>query len=234
MSACPPGGNSDCRVFQVIEPDSTSLVATSGGSTDASLDERGSVALASGQEIVEVAFRTIKASENYRFEYLYVDNVEVGPQVNPLIVPEPPSFAPIVDLIPITQTIFGFTIRLLPNPTPAPTTLEPVPDIPPFPTGYFLRWRVVVIDLSIGLNLDVPETIYIQLPRVNQLVVHLTNQRSSIDYTFDELRVENVIDPVTEQTPVLVQVVAKTQTSFTIGLSPTPPTDNYFLAVHIP
>jgi hypothetical protein len=44
----------------------------------------------------------------------------------------------------------------------------------------------------------------------------LANQRSNTTYGFDELRVENPVDDVSIQTPVAIQVVAKTTGTFTI------------------
>jgi hypothetical protein len=205
MNACPPNGT-DCRIVQVIEPDSTLLVNTSQGSTDTSIDESGSVILSAGQTQVDVQFLTKKAGDDYRFEYLYIDAFGV---VNP------GNVAP----VPVLQTIYGFSVKLAGAAILA---------------GYILRWRVVVVTFGGGGVLDAPETIYIQLPRANTFVVHLVNARTTTDYAFGELRVENLIDPVSSQTPIWVQVVQKTKTSFTIGLSPTPPTDNYFLSVSLP
>ena len=207
--ACEPCGDG-FRTVQVIEPDGTLVTASSSGSTDQSLDESGSVALEAGQTTVEVRFQTTKASENYRFEYLYVDALDMADATD-------------VEAVPVIQTVFGFTVKLVGTGVV----------IGGVPVGYVLRWRVVVNEFGPAI-LDQPETIYLQLPQVNLLLVHLTNPRSSTDYGFDELRVENLVDDVAEQTPVLVQVVLKTQTTFTIGLSPTPPTDNYFLAIKIP
>jgi hypothetical protein len=202
----PVSGSQDCRVVQVIEPDSTLLVGSSQGSSDTSIDESGSEILVPGQTEVRVNFETQKAGDDYRFEFLYIDAFGM---VNP------GGVAP----VPTLQTIYGFTAQLAGAPILA---------------GYILRWRVVVVNFGISGTIDAPEVIYVQLPQTNIFTVPLINLRSGTDYTFDELRVENLVDPVSEQTPVLVQVVEKTQTSFTIGLSPTPPTDNYFLSASLP
>lgn len=194
------------RVIQIIEPDSPLSAVASGGGGDPSLDESGSVALAVGQATVDVLFKTAKASSNYRFEYLYVDAFGV---VNP------GDTEPVV----VQQTHFGFGVDL---------TISP--SVP----GYFLRWRVVVVEIQTVPTIDTPETIYIQLPMVNLLIVSFANPRSSAKYGFSELRVENLVDDPATQTPIHVQVVAKTQSSFTIALNPTPPTPSYFLAVRTP
>ncbi len=203
---CPPNNGTECRVVQVIEPEGTVFVSSSGGSSDQSLDEMGSVTLAAGQTTVPVSFETPKAGENYRFEYLYVDAFGVA---------NPGNIAP----VPTIQTIYGFTVKLA-----GPSILA----------GYILRWRVVVIEFGIGGVLDAPETIYTRLPQASLFTVQLVNPRSTTNYGFDELHVENLIDDVETQTPVLIQVVEKTQTSFTIGINPTPPTDNYYLAARVP
>jgi hypothetical protein len=119
--------------------------------------------------------------------------------------------------VPSMQNMFGFTVELVGGPILA---------------GFILRWRVVVVEL--GGVLDQPETIRVQLPMANIDTITLFNPRSDDTYGFDELRVENLIDDPSIQTPVEVQVIAKTQTNFTIALSPTPPTNNYFLTVRVP
>jgi hypothetical protein len=205
MNGCPPNNGTECRVVQVIEPEGTVFVSTSAGSTDQSLDEMGSVALTQGQTNLTVPFQTPKAGENYRFEYLYIDAFGVTPgNVEPM---------------PTIQTIYGFTVKFV-----GAAVLD----------GYVLRWRVVVIEFGIGGQLDAPEAIYTRLPQASIFTVHLVNPRSATDYAFDELHVENLVDDVELQTPVLVQIVEKTKTSFTIGINPTPPTDNYYLAARVP
>ena len=197
---------SDHRVVQIIEPDSTLLTATSGGGGDPSLDESGSVALDIGQSTVEVEFETPKASTDYRFEYLYVDAFGV---VNP------GDIEPVV----VQQTHFGFSVDLAGSPAV---------------NGYILRWRVVVTEISTIPDIDTPETIYIQLPQVNLFIINFANPRSSTQYGFSELRVENLVDDPATQSPIHVQVVAKTQSNFTIAINPTPPSLSYFLAVRTP
>ncbi len=195
-----------CRTVTVIEPDSTFLTSTSAGSTDQSLDEMGSEILEEGQTTATINFQTPKAGTNYRFEFLYIDAFGI---------PNPGN----VEAIPTIQTAYSFTVQLV-----GAQILD----------GYILRWRVVVIELGVGGQLDAPETIYIQLPQVNVLTVYLTNPRSATNYQFDALYVENLVDPVDAQTPVFVQVIAKTNVSFTIGINPIPPTDNYFLTARVP
>src|SRR5215469_27358 len=193
---CTPAGN-ECMVSQVLEPTDPTLVAVSSGSIDPAITEQGSLDLNPGDKIVSVTFNAMKCNENYRFEYLYVDNLSGEVVLQGYVVP-----------IPIAQTVFGFSVDL--------TGQAIVP-------GSILRWRVVVIDLSvIGDLLDQPQSLYLQLPMVNLFVVNLANPRSTTDYGFDELRVENLADTPSAQTPIAVQVVAKTQTTFTIAMSPSP------------
>jgi hypothetical protein len=66
------------------------------------------------------------------------------------------------------------------------------------------------------------------------LQVILVTPRIDAAYGFDELRVENLDDPAASQSPILVQVTDKQTNSFSIALSPTPPTENYFLVARIP
>jgi hypothetical protein len=202
MAVCDP----NARVIQVIEPDSALTTSTVTAGVDQSLDESGSEPLIAGQVNAQVTFQTPKATDNYRFEYLYVDAFGLL---------NPDEVAP----VPVNQTVYGFTVDLT-----GATVLS----------GYVLRWRVVVAELAvIGPTVDAPETVYLQLPQANIFTVFLSNPRSATDYHFLELRVENLIDGPTLQTPILVQVVAKTPTSFTVGLSPTPPSNNYFLAAKV-
>jgi hypothetical protein len=190
-----------CRTVTVIEPDATLLSSTSTGSVDQSLEEVGSLSLLEGQSVASVTFNTIKAGEDYRFEYLYVDALGFTPPGD-------------IQAVPIVQTVYGFTVDLTGS----------------IHAGYILRWRVVVIEFGVAGVLDAPETIYRRLPQTPIYVVVLVNPRTTTDYHFEELRVENLIDPVEEQTPVAIQVVAKTTGTFSLGINPTPPTTNYFLA----
>ena len=178
-----------------------------GQAVDPALNEHGAVVLSAGQTIVNVQFTTPKANAGYSFEYLYVDAFgEINPGViNPVV---------------ITQTLVAFTVDL-----------AGAPDV----DGYILRWHVVVYDLtSIGTEIDAPELLYLQLPQANLFNVFFHNPRSGTTYGFTELRIENLVDDPSTQTPVLVQVVAKFTDHFTIALSPTPPDTNYFLAVRTP
>lgn len=194
----------ECRTVQVLEPDDTLLVGTSSGSVDQSLDERGDYAIPMNTLDFVITFSTLKASANYKFEYLYIDYVgdfDTG-QSNTLI--------PVVAL----QGRSGFVIKMS----------GVVPD-----AHFVLHWRVVVQDITTIGELDKPEIIYFPLPRANTATIYLANPRSSNDYGFSEFRVENLTDPVGGQTPILAQVVARTNASFQIGLSPTPRTNNYYL-----
>jgi hypothetical protein len=190
----------ECRTVTLIEPDATLLSSISTGAVDQSLEEVGSLVLTESQSVANITFNTIKAGEDYRFEYLYVDAL---------------GFAPPGDIqaIPIVQTVYGFTVDLT----------------GPIRAGYILRWRVVVIEFGIAGVLDAPETIYRQ-PRSNHFRGRSYQPAYTSDYHFTEFRVENLTDPVAQQTPVAIQVVAKTTGTFSIGINPTPPTANYYLA----
>jgi hypothetical protein len=194
----------ECRTVQVLEPDDTLLVGTSSGSVDQSLDERGDYAIPLNTLDFQILFTTLKASAVYKFEYLYIDYIgDILNQANTIV--------PTV----VIQNQIGFAIKLS----------AVVPDV-----NYVLRWRVVVQEIDVSTHIDEPETIYFQLPRANTATVLLVNPRSSADWGFNEFRVENLTDPVASQTPILAQVVARTQFAFQIGLSPTPNTNNYYLA----
>lgn len=194
----------ECRTVQVLEPDDTLLVGTSSGSVDQSLDERGDYAIPLNTLDFQIIFTTLKASAVYKFEYLYIDYIgDILNQANTIV--------PTV----VIQNQIGFAIKLS----------AVVPD-----ANYVLRWRVVVQEIDVPTHIDEPETIYYQLPRANQATILLVNPRSSADWGFNEFRVENLTDPVNLQHPVLAQVVARTQYAFQVGLSPTPRTNNYYLA----
>lgn len=202
----------ECKTIQILEPDSTLLVASQSGSIDQALDERGEVILSTNQVEVTVNFLTQKLSDEYRYEYLYVDALGLA---NPgTIVP-----------VPIRETVAGFTVVL---------AGEPPQD------GYILRWRVVVESTQLGGTVtlpvhDSPEVIYEQIPSGSLIFqVIFTSPRSTQTYGFSELRIENLIDLPGEQTPILAQVVAKTVDSFTVALSPSPQNNNYYLAARTP
>lgn len=197
-----------CRTIQLLEPDDQLLVATSFGSADPSLDESGSVALSTDLAEVEVTFRVTKAGE-YRFEYLYVD--ALGQVL-------PGGF----DIVPIIQTPYGFTVDLSGIP------LE---------TGHVLRWRVVVIQIGIAppAPTDQPESFYIHIPQgAHFLQVLFSVQRSTDNYGFSELRVENLIDLPGQQTPIWIQVCQRFTSAFGVAISPSPPNNNYFLVARVP
>lgn len=206
--SCADFPGSTCRTVTLIEPDDLALTATSSGSSDPSLDERGEVALAVGQSTVNVVFTTPK-SGTYRFEYLYVDYSDIV---------YPPA---VISAVPITQTPYGFTVKL-----------AGAPALP----AYTLRWRVTVTDLigGAGSGVDTPERLRIKLPQAELVVVEFVHPRSSADYGFSELRVENLTDLAASQRIVLPQIFFKGTTNFSVGLNPSPDTDNYYLIARTP
>lgn len=211
--SCPNSGI-ECDTISVIEPNGDLPVSTAGGSGDPTLSERGEVILSAGNSEIAVPFVTAKASNEYRFEYLYVDAFGV---INPgTIMP-----------VPVTQTQYGFTVDLA--------------GVPPV-DGYILRWRVVVVSLGPTSTVDAPESLYVQLnhtdlsdppPQPVQDILFV-NPRSNTTYGFTELRVENVIDDPLTQYPVFVQVVEKRIDGFKIAINPLPDTENYYVAVRTP
>lgn len=198
-----------CRVIQLIEPDQTSLTGIATGGTDQSLDESGIAPLTLGQLQVVVAFGTPKANESYKFEYLYVDDIAGTETVKFTIVPSV-----------IQQTRYGFTVGLSGSP----------------PGGnYVLKWRVVITSLVALTGLDTPENI--RDPLAVGLATHVvtfSNPRSVDTYGFTELRVENLVDDPQDQTPIIPMVFQKRTTGFSVALSPSPPTINYFLIARTP
>src|SRR5262245_18185792 len=200
-----PGSGQVCRTIQVLEPDPTVPVAN--WRFDPALDESGEVILTQGQTSITVNFKVKKTSANYRFEYLYVDAFGIA---------NPGDIEPVV----VSQTVIGFTVQFAGSPLAA---------------GYILRWRVVVVYTEVVPGLvDTPESLYLALPLSNLFTASFVNPRSNVDYGFSELRIENLTDDPTDQTPVLPQVVQKTILGFTVALNPTPPTGNYFLVVRSP
>ena len=200
-------GGVQCSTIQILEPDNTLLTATSSGSADQALDESGVETLATGESEVSVVFQTQKLSNNFRFEYLYVDAFGLT---------NPGTIHP----VPIVQTQFGFTVDLAGAPPLA---------------GYLLRWRAVVVGIELPPGLvDTPENLYLQLPQANNFRITFNNPWSTVTYGFTELRVENLVDGANLQTPILVQVVQKRNTDFLIALSPTPPSNHYYIAVRTP
>jgi hypothetical protein len=205
MNCCDP----NTKNVQLLEPDNLILSTTSSGSMDASLQESGSEILAQGASVLLVYFKVTKASPNYRFEYLYVD--AFGKIVNPGII------NPVV----VLTNELGFMVEF------AGATPE---------AGYVLRWRVVVIDTLIGTAFeDFPERLRVQIPaNVSFLVVTFENPRSTVNYGFSELRVENLTDPVATQRIILAQVAVKTTINFTVGLNPRTNNANYYLVCRTP
>lgn len=198
--------SNQCKNIQLIEPDSDVLSETESGSVDPTLSERGELVLTIGQTGAQIEFVQKKLSSAYRFEYLYVDALGIS---------TPGS----ITCVPSSQTIFGFKVEFAGS---------------PIQDGYILRWRVVVVNVTALPVLDLPESIYAQLPLSSVFTYMLVNPRSSQDYGFSELRVENLIDLPGAQTPILAQVVAKSQYSFSVSLSPTPNSGNYYLVARIP
>jgi len=202
-----------CNSIQVIEPDASLPVGVAGGTSDPSLTESGEVVLVANQSEVSVTFTAMKASEAYRFEYLYVDAFGI---INP------GAIEPVVQ----AQSRYGFTVDL--------AAVAPVP-------GYVLRWRVVVIALGSTTSVDKPESLYLQMPWATPPIgvtpimnILFVNPRSNVNYGFTELRVENLVDPPALQTPIRVQVYEKRTDGFRICFNPLPPTPNYFIAVRTP
>lgn len=203
----PTPGVLECSNIQLLEPDGDVPVAIQGG-VDPALDERGEVILTDNQSEVSVAFVKPKLNANYRFEYLYVDNLGIAQ----------PG---VITAVPVNQTTMGFIVEL------AGAAIG---------LGYVLRWRVVVVDAGItpAPTPDVPESIYVNLPQNSVFSYFFQNPRTTQDYGFSELRVENLIDLPGFQTPILAQVIVKQQGAFTVLLSPTPNNGNYYLVARTP
>jgi len=199
-------GVTECETIQIIEPLSDSLVDTAGTSND--MDERGELPLVAGQINAVVTFQTLKLNANYHFEYLYVDS---GGNPNPGAI----------QVIPTVQAVEGFAVVFAGIPLDDGHV-------------YVLRWRVVVVQSTAPALIDAPEDLYLQMPQSPTMVILFANPRSNTNYGFTELRVENLIQPANQQTPIHVQVVAKTMSGFTIGVNPTPRSDFYFLKVRTP
>jgi|SRR5262245_22733231 len=196
------------QTIQVIEPDSTLTTAViPAPGYDPAMTESGDVPLSLSQGNVTVNFKVAKAGD-YRFEYLYVDGLG---QVHPNVI----------NVIPTAQSLFGFSVSL----AGIPTTSTRV-----------LHWRVVVVTVQqAGQAVDSPEAIRVRLPQDSALFTYsFTNARSGTAYGFSELRVENLDDDPALQSPIFVQVVTKTLISFTVGVSPSPPTINYYLIARTP
>jgi hypothetical protein len=200
---------STCQTIQVLEPDPTLTAAViPAPGYDPSMTESGDVPLSARQGLVTVHFTFPKAGD-YRFEYLYVDG---------LGLPHPG----VINVIPTNQNIYGFTV-----------SLAGIPES----TGRVLRWRVVVVTVrqTAGDFTDAPETIRHRLPDDSSITdITFVNPRSNTTYGFSEFRVENLDDDPATQSPILAQVVTKTPISFSVALSPTPPSLNYYLVARTP
>lgn len=196
-----------CRTVTFIEPDDTVLTATSSGGADQSLDESGSTIIPLNTPEMRVYFVTPKAGTDYRFEYLYIDTLGQT---------TPGAIIPVVS----EQLASSFVVELAGIPL-----LE----------GYILRWRVIVVSLTIGSLVDEPESLRVQiLKNTREQTFSFVNPRSSTNYGFTELRVENLLDPISTQRVVYPQIGAKTLLDFTVGFSTIVTTDNYFLVARTP
>ena len=170
------------------------------------MDERGSLPLAVGQSSAVVTFMVPKLNASYNFEYLYVDSMgDTGPGA--------------VQVIPTVRAAEGFGVVF---------AGAPLNDLS------VLHWRVVIVQSTALALIDAPEDLYLQMPQASVMNITFANPRSSVDYGFSELRVENLTEPASRQTPINVQVAAKTNSGFSIGVSPAPRTDFYFLKVRTP
>lgn len=197
-----------CRTITTIEPDDTLLSVTSSGSTDRSLDESGDFAIPPNTPEIGIPFTVPKASSDYRFEYLYVDDLGIH---------NPGTMIPMV----IQQTRSSFTVDL---------AGMPIID------GSILRWRVVVHDLNFDISLvDLPENLRVQIiPGERKQTLTFVHPRSDTNYGFTELRVENLDDPPETQRFIVPQVVFKSLTDFTVGFSTPANNANYYLTVRTP
>lgn len=195
------------QTIQLLEPDDDLLVATSSGSTDASLQESGTVDLQIGQTSVTVAFAEPKLSEQYIFEALYVAELDLDPVGD-------------IEAVPRSQTKYGFTVGLVGTPDKL---------------GYQLVWRVVIRagvgTVSVG-GIDAPDGATTQLPQAQSVVITFASPRSTTTYGFSEFRVQNLVDAT--RFTVWPQISAKTTTNFTVDLNPAPDTNNYFLVWRTP
>jgi len=200
--------NPTCRSVQLIEPDNTLLTAVSFGGLDQSLDESGSTPVPVGPIArLFVTFATKKASSNYRFEYLYIDTLGIN---NPGAI----------QIVPVDTNVEGFLVDLAGL---------------PLAEGYVLRWRVIVVgQVPIGEGVTTPENLRLRLPQARIFTATFVFPRTTVDYGFTELRVENLITAPDSQRVINAQVVEKTTIDFTVGLNPLPDNDDYFLVARTP
>jgi hypothetical protein len=199
----------NCSGIQILEP-SGDVPVGEPGAFDPSLQEFGSLPLNTGVFNASVVFTTPKVTANYRFEYLYVD--DLGVVVSPSVI----------SVVPTVQTTQGFSVIF----TGAPIA-----------TGYTLQWRVVVASLVLPENplVDQPESFYVNLPLSNTFTYSFLSPRSNTTYGFSELRVENLVDtfPILG-TGTFPMVIRKTQLNFTVLLSSVPGSGNYYLVGRTP
>lgn len=200
--------NPSCRSIQIIEPDNTLSTSVSFGGVDQSLDESGSTPILV-QPIARmfVTFATVKASSNYRFEYLYIDTLGIN---------NPGAVVPVV----VDTNVNGFLVDFAGI---------------PLGEGYTLEWRVVVIgQVPIGEGATTPEHLRLRLPQARIFTASFVIPRLDVSYSFSELRVENLITLPDSQRLISLQVVGKTTLDFTVGLNPPPNNDDYFLVARVP
>ena len=216
MNGCPSGFQN----IQLIEPDVTlPTVTLPPPGNDPGVVEAGNVILTADIGVVSVSFAAMKLGD-YRFEYLYVDALGL---TNPGII----------DVVPVTQNLFGFTVNL---------AGVPIAD------GYILRWKVAVVSVTGQVLVDAPESFRVQMPNLTPgtiptplppeiitMDVTFQNPRSNTNYGFSELRVENLVDTLfADQSVIGIQVVQKSVTGFKIMFRPVPPTPNYYLVGRTP
>jgi len=215
-----PVSNANCQNIQLIEPDFTlPVVVIPPPGNDPGLTERGEVPLDASSGVVSVTFLAPKLGD-YRFEYLYVDSLGV-------------SSPGAINVVPVSQTPYGFTVDLSGIPLVAGTSV--------------LRWHVVVISVSATPPaVDAPESFRVQMPHATSLpapplpdasismLVVFTNARSTTDYGFSELRVANLVHVPSQQSIIGIQVYAKMTTGFRLLFRPVPPNANYYLVGRTP
>ena len=197
----------NCDTVQIIEPKDDLIVDTGGTTSD--MDERGSLELTAGQTQAVILFTVPKINPEYNFEFLYIDAVG-DPGFN---------FPGAVQIIPTVRAREGFAVVFAGTPIAA---------------GYVLHWRVTIVRTSSLVQIDAPESLYLQMPRTNTMSVAFVNPRSNVSYGFSELRVENLNTPPSQQAVIHVQVAQKTVNGFLLAVNPTPRNDFYFLKVRTP
>jgi hypothetical protein len=195
----------NCDTVQIIEPKDEFLVDTAGTRSD--MDERGELELHEGQVNAIVYFEVKKLNATYNFEYLYVDAMG-------------DNHPGAVQVVPTIRAVEGFAVAF---------AGAPLNDL------CVLHWRVTIVRTSSLVQIDAPEDLYLQIPiNSGTMTIPFTNPRSGTSYGFSELRVENLTENPGFQSPIHVQVYAKTLSGFSIGISPRPRSNFYFLKVRTP